>query len=74
MGGKRICPAQQNVLTDVAYILVRLLREFKGLENRDEYFEYMNKIVFTRESRNGVKLALCRILRRTSSHDYAKKL
>ncbi|KAN0093726.1 cytochrome P450 alkane hydroxylase-like protein [Hyaloscypha variabilis] len=59
MGGRRICPAQQNVLTDVAYILVRLLREFKALENRDECFEYMDKIVFTRESRHGVKVAFC---------------
>jgi hypothetical protein len=45
------------VLTDVSYILVRLLREFKELENGDECFEYMDKIVFTRESRNGVKVA-----------------
>lgn len=57
MGGRRICPAQQNVLTDVAYILVRLLREFKTLENWDECFEYVDRIVFTRESRNGVKVA-----------------
>ena len=57
MGGRRICPAQQNVLTDVAYILVRLLREFKALENRDECFEYVDKIVFTRESRHGVNVA-----------------
>ncbi|PMD38396.1 cytochrome P450 alkane hydroxylase-like protein [Hyaloscypha variabilis F] len=34
-----------------------LLREFKALENRDECFEYVDKIVFTRESRHGVKVA-----------------
>lgn len=58
MGGRRICPAQQNVLTDVACILVRLMQKFKALENRDECLEYVDKIVFTRESRNGVKVGL----------------
>lgn len=57
MGGHRICPAQQNVYTDVAYILVRLAREFKAIENRDEQLEYIDNIVFVRESKNGVKVA-----------------
>jgi hypothetical protein len=57
MGGRRICPAQQNVLTDVCYILERLAREFQASENRDDCLEYMNGIVFTRESKNGVKVA-----------------
>jgi cytochrome P450 len=56
MGGRRICPAQQNVQTDVACILVRLMQRFKACENRDECLEYVDKIVFTRESRNGVKV------------------
>jgi len=58
MGGRRICPAMQNVLTDVAYVLVRLGREFGGLERRDEGWEYVDKIVFTRECKDGVKVAL----------------
>ncbi|PQE08550.1 cytochrome P450 protein [Rutstroemia sp. NJR-2017a BBW] len=41
MGGRRICPAQQNALTD----------------NKDEMREYVDRIVFTRESKNGVKVA-----------------
>lgn len=57
MGGRRICPAMQNVLTDVAYVLVRLGREFRGLEERDGRVEYVDKIVFTRECRDGVKVA-----------------
>lgn len=57
MGGRRICPAQQNVLTDVCYVLARLTREFKVCENRDGCLEYFDKIVFTRESKNGVKVA-----------------
>jgi cytochrome P450 len=57
MGGRRICPAQQNALTDICYVLVRLAREFRAIENRDETWEYVDKIVFTRESKNGVKVA-----------------
>jgi len=57
MGGRRICPAQQNVLTDVCYVLVRLLKEFRALENRDPCLEYVDTIVFTRESKNGAKVA-----------------
>ncbi|KUJ19695.1 cytochrome P450 alkane hydroxylase-like protein, partial [Mollisia scopiformis] len=56
MGGRRICPAQQNVLTDVACIMVRLMQRFKGLENRNECYEYVDRIAFTRESRNDVKV------------------
>ncbi|CAG8977832.1 hypothetical protein HYALB_00008998 [Hymenoscyphus albidus] len=57
MGGRRICPAQQNVLTDVAFVLVRLLQKFEGCENRDECVEHVDAQVFTKESRNGVKVA-----------------
>ena len=57
MGGRRICPAQQNVLTDVACIMVRLMQKFERIENRDGCLEYVDRIVFTRESRNGVKVA-----------------
>ena len=55
--GRRICPAQQNVLTDGYYVLVRLMREFKSCENRDECLEYVDKIAFMRECKNGVKVA-----------------
>lgn len=57
LGGRRICPAQQNVLTDVSYILVRMMQEFKTCENRDECYEYVEEMVFTKESRNGIKVA-----------------
>lgn len=56
LGGRRICPAQQSILTDVACIMVRLMQRFKALENRDECYQYVDKIVFTRESRNGAKV------------------
>ena len=33
-GGTRICPAQQLALTEVGYVVVRLVQQFKILENR----------------------------------------
>ncbi|CAG8952679.1 hypothetical protein HYFRA_00008921, partial [Hymenoscyphus fraxineus] len=57
MGGRRICPAQQNVLTDVAFVLVKLLQTFQACQNRDDCAEYIDAHIFTKESRNGVKVA-----------------
>ena len=57
-GGPRICPAQQQVLTQAVYVLVRLVREFAGIENRDCMREYVELTKMTVESRNGVKIAL----------------
>ena len=57
-GGARICPAQQMVLTQVAYLLVRLAQEFKELENRDEVEDFVGEIKATVQSRNGVKVSL----------------
>jgi cytochrome P450 len=31
LGGRRICPAQQNVLTEVGYVITRLMQEFRAL-------------------------------------------
>lgn len=59
LAGPRVCPAQQQVLTQAVYVLVRLVREFSGIENRDPSLEYVEVIKMTVESRNGVKIALC---------------
>ena len=59
LGGPRVCPAQQQVLTQAVYVLVRLVREFAGIENRDPTLEYVEMTKMTVESRNGVKIALC---------------
>ena len=58
LGGPRICPAQQQVLTQAVYVLVRLVREFSSIENRDPTEEYIELTKMTTESRNGVKIAL----------------
>ena len=57
-GGPRICPAQQQVLTHVVYILVRLTQRFESIENCDPVLEYIEQMNMAFESRNGVKVAL----------------
>lgn len=58
LGGPRVCPAQQQVLTQAVYVLVRLVREFASIENRDPVLEYVDLVKMAAESRNGVKIAL----------------
>ena len=58
LGGPRICPAQQQVLTQAVYVLVRLVREFSSIENRAPMQEYVELTKMTTESQNGVKIAL----------------
>ena len=58
LGGIRMCPAQNQVLTQLAYLLVRFAQEFRMVENRDTVYEYMETVSMTVESRNGVKVAL----------------
>ncbi|TGO20136.1 hypothetical protein BTUL_0001g01470 [Botrytis tulipae] len=58
LGGPRICPAQQQVLTQSLYLLVRMTRRFARIENRDTVLEYVEMVRMTTESRNGVKVAL----------------
>ncbi|CAG8972831.1 hypothetical protein HYALB_00001250 [Hymenoscyphus albidus] len=48
LGGRRICPAQQNILTDMSYVLVRLMQRFKTCRNRDDCMEYVEEFVFTK--------------------------
>ena len=57
-GGPRICPAQQQVLTQAVYLLVRMVMTFEKIENRDASVEYVELTKMLTESRNGVKVAL----------------
>ncbi|MCJ1313136.1 hypothetical protein MMC25_006813 [Agyrium rufum] len=57
LGGPRMCPAQQQVLMHVVYILVRLTQRFESIESRDPVFEYVEKFTMAFESRSGVKVA-----------------
>ena len=58
LGGPRICPANQQVISQSIYLLVRLVREFESIENRDECLEFVEGIRMLFESRNGCKIAL----------------
>ena len=58
MGGPRICPAQQQVLTQAVYLLVRMVRAYERIENRDQSMEYVELTKMLTESRNGAKIAL----------------
>ena len=55
-----MCPAQNQVLTQLVYLLVRFAQEFEIVENRDPVHEYLEKVTMTVESRNGVLIALRR--------------
>ena len=58
LGGSRICPAQQQVLIQATYLLVRVVREFVAIENKDEYLDYVELQKMAIESRRGVVIAL----------------
>ncbi len=58
LGGLRMCPAQNQVITQLSYLLVRVAQNFQAVENRDSVWEYEEEIKMTIESRNGVKVAL----------------
>ena len=57
LGGARACPAQQMVLTRYAFVLVRVLREFEEIQNRDPEVAFVEEIKFGKKNRNGVKVA-----------------
>jgi cytochrome P450 monooxygenase len=58
LGGPRICPAQQQVLLQATYVLLRVVREFEWIENRDEIEKYVELQRMAIESRRGVMIAL----------------
>ena len=43
---------------EATYVLLRLAKEFARIENRDPVTEYVDLVMMTTESRNGVKTAL----------------
>lgn len=57
LAGPRVCPAQQMVLTQYGYLLVRFAQEFERIDNRDDVFEFVEEHRMTKQSRNGVKVA-----------------
>ncbi|CCD48984.1 hypothetical protein ACHAPF_000710 [Botrytis cinerea] len=56
LGGGRICPAQQMALTEISYLVVRFMQEFKSMENRDPEKKFVAGMKLSMESKNGVKV------------------
>lgn len=52
-----MCPAQQLILTQYAYLLVRIAQRYSKIENRDPVEEFVAQVIFSQQSKNGVKVA-----------------
>ncbi|TGO58634.1 hypothetical protein BOTNAR_0178g00210 [Botryotinia narcissicola] len=57
-GGTRMCAGRNLGLTEMAYVLARLVQEWKGVECRDEVAEWVEEIKLSVESGNGVKVGV----------------
>ena len=55
--GPRTCPAKQMVLAQASFVLARMMKEFKSIENRDPVYGFVEEHRLTMQSRNGVKVA-----------------
>ena len=58
LSGPGICPAQQQILLQATYLLLRIVRESEWVENRDEVEKYVELQRMAIESRRVVKIAL----------------
>ncbi|PKX96022.1 cytochrome P450 [Aspergillus novofumigatus IBT 16806] len=56
-GGPRICIGQRYALTEVSYVLVRMVQEFRVLESRDPG-PWEESLALTLCSRNGTRVSL----------------
>ena len=56
-GGPRICVGQRYALTEVGYVLVRMVQEFQTVESRDPG-PWVENLTLTLCSFNGTKVAL----------------
>jgi cytochrome P450 len=57
-GGPRICVGQNFALTEMAYVLVRLVQRFARVEGRDVWEEQFHKVEIVGTPGRGVKVAL----------------
>ena len=58
LGGPHVCPAQQQVIVQATYLLLRMVQTFESIECRDEVREYVEVQRMVIESRRGVQIAL----------------
>lgn len=58
LAGPRTCPAKDQVMVQLTYVMVRLLREFEVVECRDEVKKFVEMVRLTTESARGARVAL----------------
>ena len=56
--GPRVCPAQIMAMTQVKYVVAKIVDRFPRLVNRDPVFEYVEQYRITTDSKNGCKVGL----------------
>ncbi|KAL9052841.1 MAG: hypothetical protein Q9162_005140 [Coniocarpon cinnabarinum] len=56
-GGPRHCPGQQIALAEISYAMVKFLKAFKHIENRDPVLAFVENYKITTDSANGAKVA-----------------
>jgi len=69
----RMCPAENQVLTQLSYRFVRIVQKFRAVEDKDETGEYEEEIKTTVESRNGIKTDTCLGSLYQCSHHHAAR-
>jgi cytochrome P450 len=57
-GGPRICVGQNFALTEMAYVIVRMLQKYESLEHRDDWRAQFHKVEIVGTPGRGVKVAL----------------
>ena len=57
-GGPRICLALKLVYSELEYVIVRIVKEFSILENRDPVLEWVEERQLTFQGKNGAKVGL----------------
>ncbi|KAF1817014.1 putative cytochrome P450 [Eremomyces bilateralis CBS 781.70] len=57
-GGPRICVGQNFALTEMAYVMVRLVQRYERLEGRDDWDSQYHKVEIVGTPGRGVKIAM----------------
>lgn len=55
-------PAQNQILTQLSYLLVRFAQKIEVIDNRDEVYEYLERVTMTVERENGAKIAAKQVI------------
>ena len=56
-GGPRVCPAINQAYVQATYNLVRLVREFEMIENKDPVLDFEGELKTNFQSKRGAQIA-----------------